>query len=218
MKRINSRQKGARGERAFRDLLRAEGYLSARRGQQFCGGADSPDIICPELDFIHWEVKSVEKLNLYDALAQARRDCGSKVPVVAHRRNYWPWLVTLETWELFNGTEGWLAGGCFFARPVCRRLGVQEAMAKACREAKGRAAFVLHRRNSQTWLVTMKAETFFQLLRGEVPGIPRCRLRLMAEGRGHGTEGNNGAELTQETISGGGVPSVDKQQGTAALN
>jgi hypothetical protein len=37
--RINSRQKGARGERQWRDELRAHGY-DARRGQQFSGSPD----------------------------------------------------------------------------------------------------------------------------------------------------------------------------------
>lgn len=39
-----SRDKGARGEREFRDLLREHGF-EARRGQQFAGGNDSPDVV-----------------------------------------------------------------------------------------------------------------------------------------------------------------------------
>ena len=46
--KINSRQKGARGERQWRDELRANGYV-ARRGQQFSGSADSPDVVCNDL-------------------------------------------------------------------------------------------------------------------------------------------------------------------------
>ena len=45
---INSRAKGARGERQWRDELRAQGYTD-KRGQQFAGGQDSPDVICEEL-------------------------------------------------------------------------------------------------------------------------------------------------------------------------
>jgi len=45
---INSRAKGARGERQWRDQLRAEGY-TAKRGLLFAGGQDSPDVICEEL-------------------------------------------------------------------------------------------------------------------------------------------------------------------------
>ena len=67
---MNSRAKGARGERAFRDLLRAEGY-EARRGQQFSGSPDSPDVVCPDLAQYHFEIKCVERLNIEDAMAQA---------------------------------------------------------------------------------------------------------------------------------------------------
>ena len=45
---MNSRAKGARGERLWRDELRAQGF-TARRGQQFSGSPDSPDVVCEEL-------------------------------------------------------------------------------------------------------------------------------------------------------------------------
>ena len=95
---INSRQKGARGERLWRDELRAHGYI-ARRGQQFSGSPDSPDVVCDSLPY-HFEVKVVEALNLRDAVEQAVRDAGVKTPVVAHKRNHSPWLVTMlaEDW------------------------------------------------------------------------------------------------------------------------
>jgi len=103
---INSRQKGARAERQFRDLLRAEGYLNARRGQQFSGGPASPDVVCPELEFVHWEIKSVERLNIEDAMDQARRECGRKVPVVAHKRSFRPWLITMRAEFFFRLLRG----------------------------------------------------------------------------------------------------------------
>src|SRR5262245_49571198 len=104
--RVNSRQKGARGERAWRDELGANGY-AARRGQQFSGSPDSPDVVCPALPWIHFEVKAVERLNIEDAMEQAKRDAqsdgkwqmadgkGGKIPIVAHRRNFRRWLVTM---------------------------------------------------------------------------------------------------------------------------
>ena len=67
---MNSREKGKRGERQWRDELRAEGF-HARRGQQFAGGADSPDVVCEELRGFHFEVKAVERLNIEDAMEQA---------------------------------------------------------------------------------------------------------------------------------------------------
>lgn len=100
---MNPRQKGAAGEREFRDQLRNAGYMSARRGQQFAGGSDSPDVVCEELSGIHWEVKRVESLNIHNAIAQAIRDAGTKkTPIVAHRRNRGEWLATLKLEDLFK--------------------------------------------------------------------------------------------------------------------
>ena len=79
-------------------MLRDHGH-EARRGQQFSGSPDSPDVIS-DLPF-HFEVKRVERLNIYQAIDQAVRDCGEgKSPVVAHRRNRGQWLVTMraEDW------------------------------------------------------------------------------------------------------------------------
>lgn len=104
---MNSRAKGSRGERQWRDELRAHGY-HARRGQQFSGTPDSPDVVCDELTWIHFEVKAVERLNIEDAMEQARRDCGGKVPIVAHKRNFRPWLVTMPAEVFFQFLSGTL--------------------------------------------------------------------------------------------------------------
>ena len=94
-----SRRKGARGERELAAVLTAEGF-DARRGAQHRGGPDSPDVRCPSLPGIHFEAKRCERLNLYDAVPQARRDAGDKLPVVAHRRNNHEWLVILPLTDL----------------------------------------------------------------------------------------------------------------------
>ncbi len=104
---MNSRAKGKRGERQWRDELRAHGY-PARRGQQFAGSPDSPDVVCDALKWIHFEVKSVERLNIQDAMDQARRDAGGKVPIVAHRRSFHDWLITMGHETLFNFLGGLL--------------------------------------------------------------------------------------------------------------
>jgi hypothetical protein len=117
-KRMNSREKGKRGERQWRDELRANGY-AARRGQQFSGSAESPDVVCEELGWIHFEVKAVERLNIEEAMEQARRDCAGgkwqmadgkdgnrKVAVVAHRRSRRPWLVTMDAETFFRVIRG----------------------------------------------------------------------------------------------------------------
>jgi len=94
----NPRNKGKVGEREFARFLRAYGF-EARRGVQYQGGENSPDVCCAALPF-HVEVKRVERLNLRDAVAQAEGDAAGKPWLVAHRWNLGPWLVTLRAEEL----------------------------------------------------------------------------------------------------------------------
>ena len=91
---MNSRQKGARGERELASKLREYGY-EARRGQQYSGVNGDPDVI--GLLGIHIECKRVERLNLEDAMAQSKRDAREgEIPTVFHRKNNCKWLVTLD--------------------------------------------------------------------------------------------------------------------------
>ena len=92
---MNSRAKGCRGEREFRDVLRAMGFLKAHRGQQFCGLKGNADVVCPEIPWAHFEVKRVQRGNPYDWVAQARHDAKGKTPIVAHKRNHSEWLAVL---------------------------------------------------------------------------------------------------------------------------
>jgi len=99
---MNSRSKGKRGELEFAHYLSNAGYPS-RRGQQFSGGKESPDVISPALPSIHWEVKRTEAGNPYKWMAQAVRDAGqNKIPVVAHRRNSGEWLAILPMAHFCN--------------------------------------------------------------------------------------------------------------------
>ena len=68
---INSRQKGAAGERELSHKLKEYGY-EARRGQQYCGSNGDADVI--GLPGVHIECKRVEKLNIDAALQQAIHD------------------------------------------------------------------------------------------------------------------------------------------------
>ena len=100
----NSRAKGAAGEREFAAYLRDRGHF-ARRGQQYAGGNDSPDVVT-DLP-LHFEVKRVQRLNIVDAIKQAVQDApAGKAPVVAHRRNREPWLITLRADDFFTLIEG----------------------------------------------------------------------------------------------------------------
>lgn len=101
IKKINSRRKGADGEREFAAVLKARN-LEARRGQQFSGGTDSPDVVCSSLTNVHFEVKRVRAGNPYIWLAQAQRDAKKKVPIVAHRRNGKDWVAILPMNDLLD--------------------------------------------------------------------------------------------------------------------
>jgi hypothetical protein len=91
---VNSRAKGAAGERELANRLKELG-LTARRGQQFCGANGDSDVVCDELAAYHLEVKRVQALNIHDAISQAVRDGKDKTPVVVHRKNNKPWLATI---------------------------------------------------------------------------------------------------------------------------
>ncbi len=102
---MNSRTKGKVGEREFAALLRDNGF-DARRGQQFSGSAESPDVVSEALAWLHVEVKRVQALNLADACVQAEGDCGGKPWIVAHRKNHAPWLITMTAETFFRLLRG----------------------------------------------------------------------------------------------------------------
>lgn len=95
-KRINSNKKGKSAELAVAHLLTDDGY-PARRGQQYSGGGDSPDVVCESLPY-NFEVKRVEALNLDKAMEQSRADAekDGRIPLVIHRKNNKPWKVTMD--------------------------------------------------------------------------------------------------------------------------
>lgn len=102
---MNSGTKGKRGELEFASLLREHGF-DARRGQQFSGSPESPDVVSDALAWLHVEVKRVQNLNLADACAQAEGDAAGKPWIVAHRRNHAPWLITMRAETFFNFLRG----------------------------------------------------------------------------------------------------------------
>ena len=96
---MNSRAKGAAGERELAKKLREYGY-DCRRGQQYCGANGDADVI--GLPGIHIECKRVERLNIDDAMLQAIRDRREgEYPTVFHRKNNGNWMVTmlLDDWQ-----------------------------------------------------------------------------------------------------------------------
>lgn len=102
---VNSRAKGKRGERQWRDFLRKHGH-EARRGCQYAGSNGDPDVVS-DMEDIHHEVKCVERLNIYVAIEQSVCDARhGEYPIVAHKKNNKEWLVTMraEDWiALYDG-------------------------------------------------------------------------------------------------------------------
>ena len=108
MGKINSKVKGKVGESEFSHYLQSKGF-TARRGVQYSGGTDSPDVICEELGMFHLEIKRTEKLQVYKAIEQAIHDCPKgKYRVVAHRQSRKDWLVILRADDFMEIIKDWL--------------------------------------------------------------------------------------------------------------
>ena len=92
----------------WRDQLIQAGFTQSRRGQQFSGNEDSPDVICEDLPHLHFEVKYTQRLELEKAIAQAADDCGNKLPIVASYRtggSLKQWVVSMPASVFFNLIE-----------------------------------------------------------------------------------------------------------------
>lgn len=91
---MNSRAKGAEGERELAKILRGYGYETIR-SVQYCGANGDADVV--GVEGLHIECKRVERLNIHDAMKQAVNDAREgEIPVVMHRKNRTKWLVTLS--------------------------------------------------------------------------------------------------------------------------
>lgn len=101
-----SKEKGKRGERYVVNEFKEYGYNNAHRTAQYKGNTgDAGDV--EGIDYIHVEVKFVERLDLYAAMFQAINDSRKtgKLPAVFHKRNNYDLLVTMrfKDWiELYN--------------------------------------------------------------------------------------------------------------------
>lgn len=113
---INSQRKGKVGEIEIARILREYGY-NTYRGQQYSGAKGDPDVV--GLPGIHLEIKRVERLDLYGAMSQSKRDAtaakANEIPVVMHRRNNCKWLVTMELDDWMELYKEWDAGNLPFS-------------------------------------------------------------------------------------------------------
>lgn len=107
---VNSKQKGARFERQLASRFREYGY-DARRTAQYCGNTgDASDVV--GLPGIHIEAKHQERMQLYDWMAQAKRDAAGtdNLPAVFHKKNNASILVTMEFEDWMRLFAEWEAG------------------------------------------------------------------------------------------------------------
>lgn len=110
---MNSREKGAAGERELAGILKGYGY-SCRRGQQYCGANGDADVV--GLPGIHIECKRVEALNIDKAMEQAASDAkDGEIPAVFHRKNRKGWKVTLPLEDFMRLYQ---ASGDFFEKGI----------------------------------------------------------------------------------------------------
>ena len=102
---VNSKRKGADGERKLAKKLNEYGF-NTRRSVQYNGKADDGKADLVNLPGIHIECKRVERLNVSEAMTQAINDAkNGELPTVFHKKNHKPWLVTmrLDDWmELYK--------------------------------------------------------------------------------------------------------------------
>lgn len=105
---MNSKAKGKRGELELVKALSSYGYC-VRRSVQYSGANGDADVV--GLPGIHIECKRVERLNIQDAVDQAKRDKrDDEIPAVFHRKNNCEWLVTLtldDFMKIYREWEAW---------------------------------------------------------------------------------------------------------------
>ena len=108
---VNGKRKGKAGELELARKLREYGY-DVRRSVQYNGKAEEgqPDLV--GLSGVHVECKRTERLNLYEAMEQAKRDSANtdEMPVVFHRRNNCEWLVVMRLDDFMTIYREWNAG------------------------------------------------------------------------------------------------------------
>ena len=107
---MNSRDKGGRGEREWRDILNKTFHTKYARTPM--SGAfeglkgdvrklhDAPKTIA---DDFHWEIKRVEKLNIHSAMRQSIRDSRPpSIPCVPFRKNSEDWMICLRSSDFLS--------------------------------------------------------------------------------------------------------------------
>ena len=101
----------ARGKRAELDLvhkLQEFGFSEAKRTAQYCGKAGTSDVV--GIPGVHCECKAVERLNIWEALSQRKRDSqadgNGDIPAVFFKRNRSGWFVCMPLTDFVSLYKG----------------------------------------------------------------------------------------------------------------
>lgn len=101
---MKSRRKGCNAERAVAEILRALDFPAARRGRQYSGSPESPDVV--GIDGAHLEIKHRQAGNVAKWLDECADDAGPElVPMLVHRSDRTTWKLTLylgDIWRLYE--------------------------------------------------------------------------------------------------------------------
>ncbi len=101
---VNSCEKGKRGERLIASIFRSWGFV-ARRGRQFKGTPDSPDVVVEDFPF-QVESKFVQNLSLFKALQKAQEDANSGAACVIWKKNGERPVICMDLEEFLSYLKG----------------------------------------------------------------------------------------------------------------
>lgn len=93
---MNAKQKGNKGEKEWAECLRQSGLDSAAGRNYSSGNNTQKSDVHNSLNY-NFEVKRVEKLNIFKAIDQTEKDCAMThaKPAVVFRRNNDDWWIAL---------------------------------------------------------------------------------------------------------------------------
>ena len=104
---MNSPEKGKRVEREVAKLCRSLGFRGSRRGRQYAGHPESPDIFLCE--GVHVEVKGTQRFNYLPVMEKLDKECGNgDIPLILHKYNrqivraIFNWQ---DVWDLYNALD-----------------------------------------------------------------------------------------------------------------
>ena len=109
---VNSKQKGARGEREVVSILKHEGYQDVKRGQQYCGLQGNADVVGMRGLYIEVKRRLIKSISdwLHKAMCESLKKGEGEYPIVFHRGDSEDWMVTMYLEHFIPIYREWEAG------------------------------------------------------------------------------------------------------------